>query len=290
MMSITLLFEPGMLGQQQQTKTWIDNDGVKQVLDSVNGYTATGKNGKLIEHQSPAEVTTSCDLNKASTIFVLRDNVGMKVFCDEWGELHPNVKIERVPFAELILRLVSFTSPSTSFARYRGMELSSGTESKTYDATILPNDIGNDASCTIKEENRHEEGMIYTYECSIKTPSFLAALQLKDRLVQALSNLHLSEDEIREHGLATTARQDGMCAPSGECLEEHTYVTTRADWKFVQIDANPILERNALAEIRAMKTGTHAPFIDIATDAGDLSFEVFSVGPRKTDVANRATR
>lgn len=289
--SILMFGSLGLVGQQQQTKTHVDSEGNKEVINSTTGWTETEKNGK-VTHMSVADITTLCsDLDDPLVLAALRNTVERAVtseLCDEWGELQPKTLIERMPFAQLMARLVIIAPHSSTLARYRGMELKSGTDSTTYDAIILPNDIGYDASCTVEEENRHEEGMLYTYECSIKTPSFPAALQLRDRLVQALSNLHLPEDEVREHGLAAYARGDGYCAPSGECLEGHIYVTAMKDWKIVQIDANPDFTRNTFAEINAMKSGRHAPIDGIAADSGNLSFQVLSVGPSKANGSDQA--
>jgi hypothetical protein len=288
--SILMFGSLGMIGQQQQAKTFVEKDGTKEVLDSTTGWTETEKNGK-VTHVSVADMTSLCsEFDKSDRILlaVLRQNPGGLVMtseiCDMWAELQPKTQIERMPFSQLMTRLLSIAPPSSSFARYRGMELESGTDSTTYDAVILPSDIGYDASCKVEAENRHEEGMMYTYECSVKTPSFPAALQLRDRLVQTLSGLHLTEeDEVREHGLAANSRTLGYCAPNGECMEGHIYVSAMKDWKIVQIEPNPVFTRDTLSEIAATKAGRHAPINGIAANEANLSFRIVSVGPNKAD-------
>ena len=91
----------------------------------------------------------------------------------------------------------------------------------------------------------------------------------------------MGEDEVREHGLSANARNSGYCAPTGECLEGNVYVSATQDYKFFQIEANPILTRNVMAQIAAMKYGKDAPIDGISDKAANVSFEVFSVGPLK---------
>jgi hypothetical protein len=287
--SVLMFASLGLSGQQQQTKTSVDNDGTKEVIDSTNGWTVTEKNGGTVTHKSAAEMTTFCGKldDDFAVLEALRDNIGVKQICDEWGQIQPRTRIERMPFSRLMTRLLVIAPPSTDFARYRGIELKSDADSKAYDAIILPNDIA-DASCTIEERNRHAEGMLYIYKCDVKTPSFPAAIKLKDKLVQALTNFDLSEDEVREHGLAAHARDSGFCAPGGECLEGHIYVTAIKDWKTLQIEADPDFTRDTRSEVRAMANGTHAPINGIAANSASVSFQVFSVGPLKTDVMGHA--
>jgi hypothetical protein len=262
--SILMFGSVGMIGQQQQTKTFVEKDGTKEVLDSTTGWTETEKNGK-VTHVTVADMTSLCgkiDNSDRILLALLKQNPGglamTSEICDEWGEVLPKTQIERVPFSQLMIRLVSVAPPFSTFARYRGMELKSETDSKTYDAIILPNDIDYPATCTVGEENRHEKGMLYVYECLVKTTSFSAALQLKDRLVQALSSLHLTEDEVFEHGLSSNARGLGYCAPSGECMHEHNYESVAKDWKLVQIEPNPDFTRDTLSEISSRSRDTRA--------------------------------
>jgi hypothetical protein len=150
-----------------------------------------------------------------------------------------------------------------------------------YDAIIVPNDLGYDVSCTIEEENRQTKGMLYTYHCSAKTPSFDAAIKLRDRLVQGLSDLHFKEDEVREHGLAADARDKGVCAPSGECLFQHVYATATRDWKFLQIEADPSFTVTVMAAVMAKSKGIPPTITGIDNNSGRFSFDILSVGPQE---------
>ncbi|WP_260740100.1 hypothetical protein [Tunturiibacter lichenicola] len=273
----------GLVGQQQ-TKTTVDSEGNKGVMDTTTGWTVTAKGGK-VTHMSVADITSVCnDLDDPLALAAFRNTVEWAVtsdLCENWGELQPKTRIEQVPFLRLITRLLLVTPPSTDFARYRGLELKSGAESKTYDAIIVPNDLGHDASCTIEEESRNTEGMLYTYQCSMKTSSFPDAIRLKDHLVLLLKSLDLDEDQVREHGLSAHARSVGYCAPSGECLEDHIYVTAKKDWKILQIEATPTLTRDPMADLSTMQYGHHSAIIGIASDSADVSFQIMSVGPNK---------
>lgn len=299
--SVCLLGGLVMFGQQPQTsKTSVDSQGNREVLDIATGATDTQKDGKVIQHINAADLTQTCaklddpDWRRIMKAVDRSDGNGEWVatssLCEEWGELQPKTRIERMPFSQVMVRLLEIAPPSSTFARYRGMELTSKADSVTYDATILPSDLGYEPSCKVEAEDRHSEGMLYTYECSVKTPSFPAALDLRNRLVASLASLHLTEeDEIREHGLAANARSLGYCSPDGECLEGHIYVTATKDWKTVQIEPNPIFIRSTLAEISAMKAGRHAPINGIASDSADFSFRILSVGPHTADGLGQAT-
>lgn len=285
---ILLFASTGLIGQRQQTKTRVDSEGNKEVIDSTNGWTVTEKSGKVI-HQSAAEMNDFCsEVDDPGGLLVVEqkagrnaeENLAVRQVCDDWGAVQSKTHVEKMTFSQLMTRLLVIAPPSTSFARYRGMELKAEPDSTTYDATILPNDLGLDATCTIEEEDRHKEGMLYTYECSVKTSSFPAALDLKNRLVASLNSLHLTEeDEVREHGLAANARALGYCAPDGECMEGHIYVTAMRDWKTVQIDPNPILTSNNLAAIITKGACSTACINGIASDSADLTFQILSVGP-----------
>ncbi|HEY4380205.1 MAG TPA: hypothetical protein VGN01_07660 [Acidobacteriaceae bacterium] len=290
--SVCLFCCLAMFGQQPQTsKTTVDSQGNKEVIDITTGVTDTDKAGKVIQHISAADLTQMCaklDDREWLNDFKAVDNgdgkgawAAMTALCDDWGELQPRTHIERLPFTLLVSRLLLISPIASDFARYRGMELKTAPDATTYDAVILPRDLGYDANCDIEEQNRHIEGMMYTYRCSIKTPSFPEAIALKERLVQSLKKLDLGEDEVREHGLSAHAQNSGYCAPSGECLEGNVYVSATKDYKFFQIEANPILTRNVMAQIGAMKYGKDAPIDGISDKAASVSFEVFSVGPLK---------
>jgi hypothetical protein len=275
-----------MFGQQPQTrKTSLDSQGNSEVIDITTGVTDTQKDGKVIQHISAADLTQFCGELDDPVIFNnLKHDSGWAAsssLCDDWGELQAKTRIERVSFLLLISRLLLIAPPSSDFARYRGMELKTALDSTTYDAVILPSDIGYDANCDVEEENRYAEGMMYIYRCSIKTSSFSEAIALKERLVQSLKKLDLGEDEVREHGLSASARDAGFCAPTGECMEGNVYDSATKDYKFFQIEANPILTRNVMAQIGAMKYGRNAPIDGISDKAANVSFEVYSVGPLK---------
>lgn len=286
---LILICSPLILIAQQQTETNVDKEGNKEVIDAAVGVTVTDKLGKVVKHQTAAEMNSFCnELDDPLVLAALRRDdsaewAASSEICEQWGEVQPKTHIERMPFSKLIARLLLVAPPSSTFTRYRGMELKSGATSGIYDATILPNDLGYEPSCMVEEENRHEEGMLYTYQCSVKTESFRAALALRNHLAQTLEALHVTqEDEVREHGLAANARAQGYCAPSGECLEGNIYVTAMKDWKIVEIDPHPIFTRNTIAEMKAMQSGTHAPINGIATDSASLTFYVISVGSGKT--------
>src|SRR5215472_16531610 len=279
-MSVLLLVTLAAVAQQQ-SRVFADDEGNKTIFDVNTGWKTIEKNGATATF-SVTEVTEVCDYNERFWKADQPDDRTIAFLCDEWWKLQPQNKVEQVPFATLVRRLLLQTRESTNFVRYRGMELKSTKDSTIYDAAIIPNDIGSDMSCTIEEENRHELGMMYSYRCEIKTTSFPAALQLQNKMVLQLKEFNLKEDEVREHGLGAYAREIGVCAPTGECLEQHVFATTMQSWKMLQIAANPILVANTIAELQAGQNGKHAPAAGIATDKGIVSFEIFSVGPRKT--------
>jgi hypothetical protein len=202
--------------------------------------------------------------------------------------LQPHTQIEKVSFSRLIARLLEFSAPYTDFARYRGLELKSSGESTIYDAAIVPDDLGTNVSCTIEEENRAREGMLYTYQCSIKASSYVGAVALRDRLVSDLRDLHLTEDEIREHGLAADARNAGKCAPSGECAMAHDYVAEpNEEGKTLAIGAEPDFTRDPASELAAQTYGHDSPITGIAFDSATVFFAVYSVGPRVAMASQR---
>jgi hypothetical protein len=285
---ILFSIDPFVQGQRQQSKTIIGGDGSKWVLDTTTGWTETGKNGKTIFIESAGNLIELCkQMDDFSAFANGEDGDALKFACDEWAKLQPKTQIETVPFSRLVTRLLLLTPPSTDFARYRGMYLKSNGDSRTFDAAIVPDDLGYKTSCMIEEDNRHAKGMLYTYRCAITTASFPDAINLENHLIKLLGGLSLSEDEIREHGLAVNARGDGMCAPTGECLEEHVYATVMQDWKSLQIDANPAFTQNAMAEHLATEHGQHAAINGIDADSGNVSFRIFSVGPNKDDDASQ---
>lgn len=283
LIAITLLLTVAADLHGQKPKIFVDRDGNKQVYDASSGWTFSEKSGEST-HKSPTELDAFCsDLERPTIRLALKDTLEeLRQFCERWKEVQPKNEIEQVSFLQLITRLLFVSPASSDFERYRGMELKTASDSTTYDAIILPNDIGYEPTCEIEEQNRHDDGMLYTYRCSIQTPSFPDAVSLKERLIESLNGLNLGEDQVREHGLSITARNADLCAPTGECLEAHTFVSARQDYKFLQAEANPILTRDAREQVMALKYGRNAPIDGISDKAANVMFEVISVGPMKT--------
>jgi hypothetical protein len=280
--SITLLAALPALGQQQ-ARTVVNGDGRREVIDIATGWTETDKSGKST-NMPAADLTKLCkDLEEAPFLAEGAGNGGIKVACEIWGELQPRTQIERVPFPLLVTRLLLLTPDSTNFARYRGARLKSEGDTKTYDATIIPTGFGQDGTCTIEESDDHDEGMFYTYECVFKTASYPDAIQLKSAMLHALDAFHLAEDEVTEHGLAAFTRSRNLCAPNGECLYAHIYVSVYKDGKSLRLDATPDFTRNTIAEIMASKGSNHAPINGIASDSAKVSLQIISAGPPKAD-------
>jgi hypothetical protein len=228
---------------------------------------------------SHTELATMCGEDSYG-LLNLPENRELKAICDNWQAEQPRTKVERLPFHSLVRRLLLETAPSTDFARYRGMQLKSDGATTTYDAIVLPTDVLDDLACTVKQEDR-QEGVMYTYECFGHTSSFAASVQLRDKLVQSVSDLHLVEDEVREHGLSAHARSEGMCAPNGDCSFQHEYASALTDGKLLQIDANPSLARTLSAIAQAKRDGSRAPISGSDPKEGVFSFSIFSFGPPK---------
>jgi hypothetical protein len=267
---------------QQQSKTIWDSAGNKTIMDVKTGWTLIMKDGKT-EKTAAADVDKTCEGGEKWGFFDEPGNRAMAILCDEWWKLQPKTEIERVPFQSLVQRLLLYTRTSATFVRYRGMELKSSNDSTTYDAVIVPSDVGSNVSCVINEEDRSPHGMLYIYDCTIKTDSFPAAIQLKERLEQNAKALGLKEDEVREHGLAAHAKEEFPCAPGGECLEQNVYATVIKDWKNLQIQADPVFTSNVIAEAMASEHGGHAAISGIASNEGTVSFQIFSVGSKNPE-------
>lgn len=282
--AVLLVFGFKAVGMRGQTaKTSVDAEGNREVIDARTGITVTDKNGKTT-HLSANALNSFCSsLEDPAVLAALRKEPGwyaQSQTCEEWAEVQPRTTIEHLAFPALIERLLIVTPPSTTFARYRGMELDAGSESNKYDSTLLPAATPYPPTCNIEATNRGPaDGMMYQYRCELKTRSYGDAIALKKSLLESIKPLHLQEDEVREHGLSTTARQMGMCAPEGPCLEADVYASATVDFKFLQIEANPVLTRNALAQARAMQGGREAPVAGMSDKEGSVTFEVFSVGP-----------
>jgi hypothetical protein len=266
---------------QQQSKTFEDAAGNKTIMNVQTGWTVIMKDGGK-DQTSAKDVNAICVGGERLGLSGSSENQAIRFLCEEWWKLQPKTEIERMPFDSLMRSLLLDTGPSTTFVRYRGMELKTSNGSTTYDAAIVPSDVGSDLSCSIEEEDRNGQGMLYTYQCTIKTDSFPAAIALKNRMAQTARALGLKEDEIREHGLAVHAKEVMPCAPGGECLFQNVYATTMMSWKSLQIEADPVFTRNTIAELMAQEHGGHAAITGIASDEGTVSFQMFSVGRKNT--------
>ena len=156
--------------QQHQSRTLVGADGVKLFVDTKTGLTVFDKSGRQDSNITADQLRGTCDevdkQTASSPVLTL-----MALPCEFWAELQPHTQIERLPFLNFIARLLVVTPPSTDFARYRGLELQSTDEGKGYDSIILPNDIGNNISCTIKAANlpvKLPDLTFNLYDCSIK--------------------------------------------------------------------------------------------------------------------------
>ena len=265
---------------QQRTRTVVNSDGSREVLDVAAGWTEIDKSGKSTNLPA-ADLTKVCrDLDELPFLAEEAQNGGIKVACEIWGELQPKTQIEKVPLSRLVTRLLLLTPDSTDFARYRGIQLTSDGDKTTYDATIRPNDVGQDTSCTVEESNHYDKGMYYTYECIVKTSSFPDAVLLKNQMVHDLAFLRLTEDEIAEHGLAAFAKGKNICAPSGECLYAHIFVSAYKDSKSLRINATPDFTMDAGNRALALQIG-HALISGISGNSATVSLQIISAGPPK---------
>ena len=136
----------------------------------------------------------------------------------------------------------------------------------------------NQLSCTVLELQIDPKEMFYKYECSIRTSSYPEAIAMEEHLVSLVSDFHLDEDQVKEHGLAVSARNDGHCAPNGECAGAHTYVTALKEQKRLVIKGEPVFTRLNNAETFAL-TGHDGMIVGIAPDSGTVTFAVYSWGP-----------
>ncbi len=256
-----------------------DGLGNREILDRNQGWTVILKDGTK-RNTSPIELENICSaIINFPNLSNSKDYEGVTQLCDDWALLHPTLHIQRVPFRELAVRLLLASPPSSDFRRYRGIELKRTAVTTTYDSTIMPDDIGANPSCTVDVEDRGAEGTLYTFACQVKTSSYAEATRVKEYMKSSIADLYLEEDEIREHGLLAHARESGLCAPTGECIEGNTFITATHDWKTLQIEANPVFVRNVALEVMAQDHGKHARIGSIADDEAEVTFEVFSVGP-----------
>jgi hypothetical protein len=266
---------------QQQTKTWETDPGHKETLDLDSGLTEVWKDGQT-QKISPAQINEICEtMEKNPELAGSSAWTSGSVLCERWGEIQAKTQIERVPFLNLITRLLVVTPPSTDFARYRGMEVKSDASATAYDSIIVPSDIGNSISCSIREGIMPDR-MAYIYMCDIQTSSFQNAIELKDHLLHLLGSLNLSEDQVREHGMAVRASEEGRCAPTGECEGAHTFVTAENQGKVLEIDANPDFTRNVDALALSLKSD-HDIISGVSANSASVRIAVMSVGPKKAN-------
>ena len=271
------LFSSGCFAQAR--RAFVNPDGSKEVFDPLTGWTETDKNGKT-SNMSAADLTSTCDDLPTAIKFHLQETDSLRIVCDVWADLQPRTQIEQVSFSSLVDRLVQISPPNSDFARYRGDELKSEGPATLYDATIIPNDVGGRATCTVLQARFPSGGALYKYACSIKTSSYSDAIALERTLVQRLDGLKLTEDQIEEHGRAVKDESNNECAPTGECAHSHIFVSALKDGKIVDIEAVPdFVRNNTLADLQMyMATGRHNPPDSVKPDSGSVEFAVYSHG------------
>lgn len=261
-----------MLAQQQRSITSYSSDGkTKVVLDTKTGWTSTVEG--QTSNMSAEHVTGYCNL-MGKDPFLPDNDFGnfTRELCEEWGELQPKTQIERLPFSDLIVRLLLFTPSSTDFARYQGLQIASDSTGAEFDSTIVPSDIGADVACVILVGDLSDR-TAFIFKCTIKTHSYQEAIATKDRLVHLLEILKLTENEVEEHGISARARAEGRCALSGECEGQHTFVTPVKKGKMLQIAADPDFTSNA---VLTLQTG-HQIISGVSPDSATVTVKVFSV-------------
>jgi hypothetical protein len=286
---VLVLLAAGLPGRaQQHSKSWVDTDGTRYTLDTQSGLNEVEKNGRMKVVSDASDVKGLCvEIDKQSD---LGPNLRpFRTLCENWAELQPKTKIEQVPFSTLIARLVMISPPSSDFGRYRGLELKSDLRSTTYDAAIVPDDLGENIYCTVLETRSSPRHMGYIYQCSMKTDSYPSAIAIKNRLVLLLSSLHLSEDQVTEHGLVMSDKENNECAPTGECTHSQIYRSAETENKVLSIEARPSFVRNARLDVEMLRiTGRHNPPDRVASDSGTLEFKVFStIQDQSTAVTDR---
>ncbi len=264
-------------GQETQGLAWVDADGTRTTLNLQTGFIATDKSGKVVAHGSPSQLDHLCgEIDKQDHLTGPAEK-SLALMCEQWQELQPRTQLERVPLSQFVARLLFVSPAGTGFERYRGMKINSDGDSTVFDATMMPQGLGDKVSCVILLNGNTHSGGSTSYQCTIPATSYPAAVELEKTIVTSLNGLHLEEDEVAEHGLSASARNEGRCAPSGECAHAHLYVSVQAGSKRLLIEAAPDFIRDPLAEIRAEEHGQHAPITRIATDSGTVKIEVISL-------------
>jgi hypothetical protein len=270
------LFSSGCFAQAR--RAFVNPDGSKEVFDPSTGWTETDTHGKTT-NMSAVDLTSTCDDLPTAIKFHMKETESLRIVCDVWADLQPRTQIEQVSFSSLVSRLVEISPPQTDFARYRGEELKSQAQQTLYDATIIPDDVGGHASCTVLQAP-FPKGALYKYACFIKTSSYSDAIALERTLVQRLDSLQLTEDQIKEHGLVLEDEGNNECAPTGECAHSHIFVSALKDGKIVDIEAVPdFVRNNTLADLQMfVATGRHNPPDHVKPDSGSVEFAVYSHG------------
>jgi hypothetical protein len=264
-------------GQETHGMAWVTPNGTRTTLNLQTGYTAIDKSGQET-HLSPTDLNQLCgEIDKQDHPLTGSAEKSLALMCDKWQELQPRTQIERVTLSQFVARLLFVSPAGTGFERYRGMKINSDGDSAVFDATMVPQGLGDKVSCVILDNDKTHSGGSASYQCTIPATSYPTAVELEKTLVTGLNGLHLEEDEVAEHGLAASGRNEGRCAPSRECAHAHLYVSIQAGSKRLLIGAEPDFIRDPLAEMRAEEHGQHAPITRIATDSGTVKIEVISL-------------
>jgi hypothetical protein len=274
---IGLLGLQGIVAQAQRSISWNDVDGTRYIIDSHSGLRAIGTGGKTTERMDSRTLQEMCtDMDKQT---FLDENAKLwALACEYWHELQPRTQIEKLPFPQLIARLLIVSPRSTDFGRYRGIKLESDGPTTRYDATIVPDGIGDQVSCSIIEAPRDPGEMSYFYECSVKTSSYEQAIKVQKALLSTLSELNLTEDQVKEHGFAASAHTEQRCAPfTGECEHQHMFISVLTDGKLLSLEANPDFTYNIYSIMAATKSKKAPLPSEVNRSSGTVKFDVYAV-------------
>lgn len=273
---VVLLAVSSISQAQQRSKIWVAPDGSKAIIDLRTGLTVEDKDGKEPTNIPALQLKGLCEeMDKQTAPSPALDLLSSP--CEYWAELQPRTQIERVPFAELIARLLIVAPGGTDFARYRGMQISSDPTGVEYDSTIVPNDVGADVTSVVLAGDMPDRA-VSMFKCTIKLHSYQEAIATRNRLVSRLASLKLTENQVDEHGIAAKARAKGRCAFSGECEGQHTYATIETDGRMLRIAADPDFTSNAIASLQAGRQIISG----VSTDSATVTVKVFSVAPKTT--------
>jgi hypothetical protein len=277
LVAIVILSMPLAQGQEQrQSFTWKEDDGSLSKLDLSSGWSNTGKIGTKTIY-TPVEMEKDC---------VTGEEMGLTEIaslCDRWAELKPKTQIEQLPFSRFIYRLLKFSAPGTDFARYRGMELQSDKTGIRYDALLVPSDIGKDVSCTVTH-GRDGSPSITIYQCSLKTISYPAAIEIEKALLSQLKSLNLTENQAKEHGLLVSDKDANECAPTGECTHAQMFISGPKDGKVFSIEAQPVFVRDIRLDVEVMMITGHHNFVSsVSPNSGTVEVTILSVASQNRD-------